>query len=214
VPPPEPEVWPPDEEVVAPPAPVVPPLPAFPPLLPPPPVAASEEVLPLQATENPMTLKTRKSAVCLVIASPWCMRPPQGRGIKEIVPAIESAARGQMFDCVPLLQSSRAFDEVVRADGTSKRRHPLDRPGPLALRFSNRIGLVSFFCTKGDGLCRWDPVKEILGSMKLDQAQPRRLRLGLLNNLTPTDLRNIRHPVPAGTCRFLTPNDGTRGLSI
>ena len=199
---------------MAPPAPVVPPRPAFPPLLLPPPAAASEELLPPHATENPMTLKTRRAAVCLIIASPWRMRPPQGLGTKEIVPALESAAHGQVLDCVPLLQSSRAFDKVVRANATSKRRHPLDRPSPLALRFSNRIGLVSFFCTRCNGPCWRDPVKEILESMKLARAQRRRLSLRPLCHLTPTDTRIIRHPDPSNTCRFLTPNAGTRGLSI
>jgi len=73
VPPPEPDIVPLDDEVVEPPALVVllpaaaPPLPSVPPLGTPPPVPASGEVFPLQAAENPMTLRTRRIAVCLVI---------------------------------------------------------------------------------------------------------------------------------------------------
>jgi hypothetical protein len=78
-PPPDPELWPADDEVVEPPElprlldtdelpAAVPPLPDFPP----PPASASEDVLPLQASERPKRLKIRESAVCRVIASPWC----------------------------------------------------------------------------------------------------------------------------------------------
>jgi hypothetical protein len=79
MPPTKPDVWLPDDEVVEPPALMVlppaaaPPLPDFPPLLTLPPATVLEEEFPLQATQNPMPLRTRKIAVCLVIASPWCI---------------------------------------------------------------------------------------------------------------------------------------------
>lgn len=72
------------------------------------------------------------------------MRPPQGRGTREVVPALESDGRERMIDCYALRLSSGAPGQVVRANATPKRRHHLHGPGPMALRFNNRVGLMSF----------------------------------------------------------------------
>jgi len=79
-----------------------------------------------------------------------CMRPPQGQGnTREIVPALESATRGQMLDCCSFLRSSSATGQVVRANPTPKRRRHPDRPGCRALRFSNRKCVCPFLDRAG-----------------------------------------------------------------
>jgi hypothetical protein len=106
VPPPEPDIVPPNDEVVDPPAlgvlppAAAPPLPDFPPLLTLPPVAAVGVVFPLQATENPMTLRTRKIAVCLVII--FIDQAPWHFGSKIVSVSSVSASKRRSFACRPL----------------------------------------------------------------------------------------------------------------